>query len=88
MRAELEEEVEHLADVGGVSVGVEEGEAGVGLPPEGGHHPVPYLGLQLVHLNVPVRREPQQAELPLPIALPEHLVRRRLRREEREPRSH
>ena len=96
VRAELDEELVHLPQVGGVPVGVEQREARPGLAHVHGHHLRAALGGQPARLHAAAPRHGHPTEL-------HHLgvrrrgrrrrrrlhpVRRRGGREEREPRRH
>lgn len=84
--SELKEELKHLSQVGGVAMGVQDGEPREGVPPEGGHDLVPALGVQQVHIHVPVSGQPREQHPP--VAVGRHFVRRRVRRVEGQPRRH
>jgi hypothetical protein len=96
VRAELEEELVHLPQVGGVPVGVEQREARPGLAHVHGHHLRAALGGQPARLHAAAPRHGHPAELHhLGVRRRRfrrrrrlHPVRRRGRREEREPRRH
>jgi hypothetical protein len=92
VRAELEEEAEHLAEVGGVAVGVEQREPRRGVAPEGGDDARAGPGGQRAHLDARVRRHPrhpqQRAGASTVLVRGLDAVRRRLRREEGQPRRH
>jgi hypothetical protein len=88
VRAELEEEAEHLAEVGGVSVGVEQREARGRVAPEGGDDARAGPGGERAHLDAGVRREPRHLQQPGVVLSGRDLVRRRLRGEEGQPRRH
>ena len=88
MSAELEEEAEHLAEVGGVAVGVEQREPRGGVAPEGGDDARAGPGGQRAHLDARVRRHPRHPQQGAGAVLDLDAVRRRLRREEGQPRRH
>ena len=88
MRAELEEEAEHLAEVGGVAMGVEQREPRGGVAPEGGDDARAGPGGQRAHLDAGVRRHPRHPQQGAGAVLGLDAVRRRLRREEGQPRRH
>lgn len=91
MGSELNEELLHLPQIGGIAMRVEERESRKWMLPEVGDDLVPTLGVEQMDLHVLVRRHPGEHQLPLlpiPSSFPVHLVRRWFRREEREFRRH
>ena len=91
MCAELEEEPEHLPEVRGVAVGVEQREARRGVAPEGRDDARAGPGGQRAHLDARVRRHPRHPQQPAgagAVLGGLDAVRRRLRREEGQPRRH
>ena len=88
MCAELEEEPEHLPEVRGVAVGVEQREARGGVAPEGRDDARAGPGGQRAHLDARVRRHPRHPQQPGAVMGGLDAVRRRLRREEGQPRRH
>ena len=85
--AQFDEELVHLAEIGGVAVGVEQRGGGHGVADVDGHdlRAPPRRELQDLHVLAVGERAQQQQPGPL---VGHQLVRRRARREERELRRH
>ena len=86
--AQLGEEAEHLPEVCGVAVGVEQREARGGVAPEGGDDARAGPGGQRVHVDGRVGEQPRHPQRAALARGRQHLVRRRLRREEGQLRRH
>ena len=87
MDAELDEELVHLAEIGGVAVGVEEGGCGHGVADVEGDDLGATAGREPEHLHVLAVGEAAERDHP-GLRLRHHLVRRRRRREESQLRCH
>ncbi|RDX64144.1 hypothetical protein CR513_57329, partial [Mucuna pruriens] len=84
--SELDEEVVHLTQVSGITVRVQEGEAGKRVFPEGGNDLVAGLRVQNVNVDIFIGGDTRHHHPP--VLLSTNVVRWRLWREKREFRGH
>lgn len=88
MIAEANEELVHLTQVGRIPMGVKHGELRVRVPDVQGHDLAPASRTQPPDLDTLVRPHAGHGQPPRRLVLHHQLVRRRVGREEGEPRRH